>query len=347
MRQPFVIMGAVLALALGAQITAAQPPAPGPVTQAILDRGTLTCGVNQALPGFGAVGEDGTASGFEADWCRAVAAALLGDADAVEFVPIQQASEIPDLLAEGAADLITRLSTVNFTRAVTWGGLFGPAYFFDGQTVGVSAGLGISSLEGLNGRAVCVAENAPALLALPDEMAARGLTVVMQPYPSVQDGLTAFLAGECDALAASLGSLSSLRSTLDDPGAMSILPDVYQLEPSSPLSPANDPQFAEVVRWVVYGLIEAESLGITSQNVDSFLDSDDVAVRNLLGLDPETAPAATLGVPADVMVGVVRQVGNYGEIYERNIGAESPLELARGENLYWRDGGLLYAAPFR
>ncbi len=320
---------------------------PGSVTQAILDRGSLICGVNNALPGFGFPNDAGELEGFDVDVCRAVAAAILGDANAVTYRPITAAERQP-VLASGEVDLISRNTTWTLSRDTVWGATFGPTTFYDGQGVMVFASSGITDLAGLDGGTICTNAGTTTELNITTAMSAAGLAFDLQTFQDFNGVMDAFNNGRCDAVTTDMSGLASQRASHADPGSLLILDVVISKEPLGPLSPQNDPQFADIVSWVVFGLIQAEEFGITSENVNSL--PEDLAanpnVQLFLGLNENTL-GSSLNLPNDFMVSVISQVGNYGEIFERNLGTETIFGLSRGVNALWTNGGLLYSPPFR
>lgn len=325
---------------VGAQTTATL----GPITQAILDRGELICGVNSALQGFGFVNDAGEFSGFDVDFCRAVAAAVLGDANAVTLRPVI-ASERQAVIQSGEVDMMVRNTTWTLSRDVTWGAIFGPTTFFDGQGVMTLASLGANSIAELDGSAMCVQTGTTTELNITDFIQKNNLDIEILVYPEANPTWEAYLSGACQSWTTDKSGLAAFRLQAPDPGAHVILPDTISKEPLGPLSPQSDPQFAEIIAWTHFGMVGAEELGITSENIDSFLTSEDPVVQRLLGLNNNDS-GNYLGVANDFMVTVIRQVGNYGEVYERNL---SPLGLTRegSVNALWSNGGLLYAPPFR
>jgi general L-amino acid transport system substrate-binding protein len=316
--------------------------AAGEITQRVQDRGELICGVNNVLTGFGEVNDAGEYVGFDVDICRAVAAAVLGDPNAVTFRPLT-AAERPTALASGEVDMISRNTTWTLSRDTDWGATFAPTTFYDGQGVMVFAEDGITSLEDLEGGVICTNAGTTTELNITDSMESRGLAFDLQTFQDFEGVMAAFNERRCDAVTTDQSGLVSQRQQQADPGAYQILELTLSKEPLGPLSPQSDPQFADIIRWVVYGLIQAEEFGITSENVEDFLDSDNPNIQRFLGIG-ENASGSLLGVDNDFMVTVISEVGNYGEIYERHL---SPLGLERGLNRLWTEGGLLYAPPFR
>jgi general L-amino acid transport system substrate-binding protein len=319
-------------------------PQVGPITQRILDRGALICGVNPNLAGFGAPNAAGEYVGFDVDICRAVAAAILGDPDAVQYRPLTGAERQP-ALASGEVDMISRNTTFTLSRDTLWGATFAPTTFYDGQGVMVRAADGIESLEDLAGGTICTNQGTTTELNITDAMQSRGLEFDLQTFQDAAGFMGAFFEGRCDAVTTDISGLVVQQASAPDPGALRILDIVLSKEPLGPLSPQNDEQFAEIVRWVVYGLIQAEEFGITSANVDDFLTSTNPDIRRFLGVDGTLG--ATLNLPNDFMVTVIRAVGNYGEIFERHLGRDTVFGLERGINALWTNGGLLYSPPFR
>jgi general L-amino acid transport system substrate-binding protein len=317
----------------------------GPITARIVERGSLICGVNSVLPGFGFPNDAGEFEGFDVDVCRAVAAAILGDANAVTYRPIT-AAERPTVLQSGEVDMISRNTTWTLSRDTDWGATFGPTTFYDGQGVMVYGESGVTSLEDLEGGIICTNAGTTTELNITDAMSSRGLSFELQTFENFDGVMAAFRAGGCDAVTSDISGLASRRSAEPDPGALVILDVVLSKEPLGPLSPQSDPQFADIIAWTVFGLIQAEEFGITSANVSEFFDSENPAVLRFLGVGgAEVNPSGSLlGLANDFMVTVITQVGNYAEIFERNL---TPLGIQRGVNALWTDGGILYAPPFR
>lgn len=350
-----VLLIVVFALLIVSGAAFAQDPTPTPtplpipevggVTQAILDRGSLICGVNQTLPGFGFPNDAGEFQGFDVDVCRAVAAAILGDASAVTFRPITAAERQP-ALASGEVDMISRNTTWTLSRDTLWASTFAPTTFYDGQGIMVNADSGIASLADLEGGTICTNAGTTTEQNITDAMASQGLEFELQTFQDFNGVMAAFYEGRCDAVTSDVSGLVSQKASAPDPGSLLILDFVISKEPLGPLTPQSDTQFADIVRWVVFGLIQAEEFGITSQNVDSFLTSEDPAIQRFLGTNGNTL-GSTLNLPNDFMVTVISQVGNYGEIFDRNLGPDTIFGLSRGPNALWTDGGLMYSPPFR
>ncbi len=347
-RSVLILFTLVMTFALSGVLVLAQDDVTvelGPVTQRIIDRGELICGVNTSLAGFATLNDAGEYEGFDVDFCRAVAAAILGDANAVSYRPLQ-AGERQAAIQSGEIDLMSRNTTWTLSRDVVWGATFGPTTFYDGQGLMVYTETGITTIEELDGASVCVQSGTTTELNLADAFDSRGLSYTPQVFADAAATWEGYLSGRCDSFTTDKSGLIAYRSTAEDPGAHTILEITLSKEPLGPLSPQSDPQFADIVRWVVYGMIQAEEFGITSENVGDFLTSESPDIQRLLGVG-DNASGSYLGIANDFMVTVLQQVGNYGEVFNRHLGPDTPFALPRGLNALWTDGGLLYAMPFR
>jgi general L-amino acid transport system substrate-binding protein len=329
-------------------IAAAQDAAPvqlGPITQRIIDRGEVICGVNTGLAGFAFQNDAGEWEGFDVDFCRAVAAAVLGDATAVSFRPLQ-AGERQAAIQSGEIDLMSRNTTFTLSRDAVWGATFAPITFYDGQGIMVRADSGIADLAGLEGLAICVQSGTTTELNLADAMSQNAITYTPQVFAEADATWEAFVQGRCDAFTTDKSGLVAYQGSSEDPAAYAILEETLSKEPLGPLSPQSDAQFADIVRWVVYGTIQAEEYGITSENVGEFVSSELPEIQRFLG-QGENAIGSLYGIANDFMITVITQVGNYGEIFDRNLGPDTPFNLPRGLNALYTDGGLMYSPPFR
>lgn len=316
----------------------------GPITQKVIDSDELICGVNANLPGFGVVNDAGEFVGFDVDICRAVAAAILGDATKVSFRPLN-AADRQAAIQGGEIDMMSRNTTWTLSRDVVWGAIFGPTTFYDGQGIGTRVDLGISTIEDLDGASICVQQGTTTELNISDAISSRGLDIAVLTFPDAPATWQAYLDGRCEAWTTDKSGIVSFHATAPDPGEHMILDITLSKEPLGPLSPQSDPQFAEIIAWTIFGMITAEEEGITSENIDEFLTSEDPEIQRLLGIG-DNASGSYLGIANDFVVNVVRQVGNYGEVYNRHLGV-APFNLPRGLNALWTEGGLLYAPPFR
>lgn len=321
----------------------------GSVLAAVQERGELNCGTRDALPGFAVLTEDGDHVGFDSDFCRVIAAAVLGDAEAVNHVDL----ETPDrftALQSGQIDVLVRNTTWTATRDGLEGATFLTTTYYDGQGMMVNTG-DYSSIEEMDGVVVCVAAGTTTEGNAAAEAARLGLDWEVRPFPDTDLLQEAFQAGQCDGWSSDSSQLVGLRSVYPDgPDALTILPEVFSKEPLGPAVLDGDSQWAQVVDWAILATIQAEEFGITSANVDDMLNSNDTRIVSFLGGEFEddegqlTVTDPSLGLPTDFAYQVISQVGNYGEIFEEHL---APLGLQRGVNALWNDGGLLYAPPYR
>lgn len=326
--------------------------AAGDTLAAVTDRGTLNCGVNDAVPGFGFTDAEGDFSGFDVDYCHAVAAAVLGDPDAVEFTALT-AQQRFTALQSGEVDVLIRNTTRTSSRDGTEGATFLTTTFYDGQGMMVRSDSGITDIEGLAGSAICVLSGTTTELNLATRMA--GIDFEPLTFEDNDTLQEAFVAGQCDGWTSDKSQLAGVRSAFPEgPEALTILEETFSKEPLGPVTADGDTQWAQMVDWVVLATIQAEEFGIASDNVDTFEDTEDLGIRRLLGLEFEddegnlTTFDPQLGFDRVTWVqDVISAVGNYGEIFDRNVGPDTPLGLERGLNALWTDGGLMYAPPYR
>jgi len=328
----------------------AAPALSQPAIPEIRERGELTCGVNGDLPGFSDEDAAGRMAGFDADLCRAIAAAVLGDAAKVRFVPQRTPEAALDALAARQVDVVLRNTTVTLTRDVARTVTPGPVVFYDGMGLMVPAALGISQPAELDGRTVCWAgaENARGNAA--DVLAAvqEGLRVrfTLRRLETQADAVAALERGECQALGADSSALSARRAyEMRTPAAWAILPHILSPEPLVPWTRADDEAFRQVVFWTMQGLFWAEQLGVTSANLPERLSNPDWRLRRMLGLEPGFGQP--FGLPDEWLARVIQQVGSYAEIFDRNLGAGSRIGMDRGINALWTAGGLIYPLPLR
>jgi general L-amino acid transport system substrate-binding protein len=345
-----VIETVVVTVVVPGEAPSAAPATPLPAIggerlQAVLDRGKLICGVHGSFQGFGFVDSAGAWTGFDVDFCRAWAAALFNDANAVEFRGLSAQTRFT-ALQSGEVDVLSRNSTWTWTRDAELGLTFGPVTFYDGQAIMArkdvvgDASAGLSALEGAN---VCVQSGTTTELNLADQFRAAGVNYEPVVFEDQNAAFQAYDEGRCDAITSDRSQLATQgQAVLKNFADHVILDVVMSKEPLAPAVLQGDDKWADAVHWVVYGMIQAEELGITSENVDTFLTSEDPVIRRLLGVEGELG--SKLGLSNDFIYRVIKLVGNYGEVYERNLG---PFNLARGQNALWTDGGLMYAPPFR
>ncbi|HMQ29670.1 MAG TPA: amino acid ABC transporter substrate-binding protein [Chloroflexaceae bacterium] len=323
--------------------TAAQPATGGRI-QTIISRGNLICGVNNVLAGFGNVDQAGNYSGFDVDFCRAVAAALFDDPDAVEFRPLT-AQERFTAVQTGEVDVLIRNTTWTLSRDTSVGLDFAPITFYDGQGMMVRQDSGINSLEDMDGARVCVQTGTTTELNLADNFRALGLDFEAVVFQEADATFQAYESGQCDGFTTDKSGLVSYQTRAANPADHQILDVTMSKEPLGPSVLQGDVQWADAVRWIVFATIQAEEYGITSENLGEFEASDVPDIRRFLGAEGELGQG--LGLANDFAARVIRHVGNYGEIYNRNLGPDTPFNLPRGQNALYTDGGLLYSPPFR
>jgi general L-amino acid transport system substrate-binding protein len=314
-------------------------------------RGSLLCGTDGKLPGFGSLGSDGRYVGLDVDTCRAVAAAVLGDGEKVEFRDLNP-SERFAALSSGEVDLLARNTTMTLSRDAAGGnGLsFAPTTFYDGQGVMVPAASGLTDLKALAGKPVCVPSGTTSELNLADRMREQGIAYTPLKFQTLDQMYTAYLSGRCAAVSTDRSQLAAQRSTFPQPEAHTVLPVVMSKEPLTPATINGDPAWADAVRWTLFALMQAEEMGITKANVaakvaEAKANPNQADLRRFLGVEGDFG--RQLGLPADFVVRAIGAVGNYGEMFERNLGQMSKLKLERGVNRLWTQGGLMYAPPFR
>jgi general L-amino acid transport system substrate-binding protein len=319
--------------------------AEGITLQTVRDRGTLKCGGNQAVPGFGYINPDtNDFEGFDIDFCKAVAAAVLGDATAIEIRPTSANERFP-VLQSGEIDVLIRNTTWTLSRDTQLGADFQPTTFYDGQGMMVRAADGISSLEDLAGGTICVQSGTTTEKNLADVFRARSIDFEPVVFDDADRTREAYDAGQCDGFTTDKSGLVSQQILLADPTAHIILDETMSKEPLGPMTRHGDNNWGDIVMWTVNCTIQAEELGIDSTNVDTFLGSEDPVIQNVMG---ETGDlGAGMGLSNDWCYQVIKQVGNYAEIYDRNLGPDTPFNLPRGLNTLWTEGGLLYSPPFR
>src|SRR5262245_21815347 len=320
----------------------------GKDVDAIKARGALICGVGTGTAGFMLADSQGKWTGLDVDVCRAVAAAIFGDAEKVKYTPLT-AQQRFTALQSGEVDMLSNNTTATLTRDTALGLDFTAITYYDGQGFMVHKKLGVKSAKGLNGATVCVAPGTTTELNLADYFRAQKMSFKPVVIEKVEEIRAAFFSGRCDVYTTDASSLAATRAanvppprTQDD---FVILPEIISKEPLAPVVRHGDNQFGDIVRWTQYAMIEAEEYGINSKNVDDMLKSDNPAIKRILGVTPGMGKA--LGVDEKWVYNIVKQVGNYGESYERNVGMGSLLKIERGLNKLWTQGGLQYAPPIR
>ena len=334
----------VLGLAAGAVMLASQAFA-GATLDAVMDRGAVRCGVSGSLAGFSIPDSQGVMQGLDADICRAVAAAVLGDAEAVEFVPLS-ATQRFTALQSGEVDVLSRNTTWTLTRDTALGLNFTNVTFYDGQGFMVRTDLGVSSSSELDGAAICVQTGTTTEKNLTDYFRATGMNFDPVVFEGFEESVTAFVAGRCDVYTTDASGLASIRvSNVENPDDYVFLPDIISKEPLGPVTRNDDDEWFDVVKWTVNALLNAEEMGISSANVDDMLTSDNPGIQRLLGVAP--GMGESMKINEEWAYNAIKQVGNYSEIFERHVGADTPLGFQRGVNALWTNGGLMYAPPIR
>jgi general L-amino acid transport system substrate-binding protein len=314
----------------------------------IKSRGQLICGVPTGTAGFGMADSQGKWVGLDVDVCRAVAAAIFGDAEKVKYTPLT-AQQRFTALQSGEVDILSNNTTATLTRDTALGLDFTAITYYDGQGFMVNKKLGVKSAKELNGATVCVAPGTTTELNLADYFRAQKMNFKPVVIEKVEEIRAAFFSGRCDVYTTDASGLYSTRAANVPPPAKPddfiILPEIISKEPLAPAVRHGDQQFADIVRWTQYAMLEAEEYGISSKTVDDMLKSDNPTIKRILGVTPGMGKA--LGVDEKWVYNIVKQVGNYGESFERNVGSGSPLKIERGLNKLWTQGGLQYAEPIR
>lgn len=336
-RLPGLAAGAALAATLAA-------PAGAGTLDTVKQRGTLQCGVSEGVLGFSAKDAEGKWNGFDVDFCRAVAAAVLGDANKIAFTPLS-ASERFDALKGGKVDLLARNSTWTLGREAELGLAFAGITYHDGQGFLAKRSLKVDSALSLGKAKICVEAGTTTQLNLADFFKANSMTYEEKVYPSAAEAFAAFESGQCDVLTRDQSALHGERLRLAKPADAIVLPDVISKEPLGPVVRSDDFPWFNVVKWVNFALVNAEELGIATGNVDEALKSQKPDARRFTGAEGGFGKA--MGLDVDWAIRAVKATGNYAEIYERNLGTGSKLGIPRGLNQLWSMGGVLYAPPLR
>ena len=306
-------------------------------------RGQLICGSNPGLAGFALPNDQGVYKGLDVDECRALAAAIFNDPNKVKFLPIN-AKDRPTILASGEIDVLIRNTTWTLSRE-TGGMFFTGINFYDGQGFMVKKKLGVNSALKLDGASVCVQQGTTTELNLADYFRAHNMKLEAVVFATDDEATKAYDTGRCDAYTTDASGLYSERLKMSNPDDNIVLPEIISKEPLGPSVRKDDVQWFEIVQWTHYALLTAEELGVTQANVDEKLKSDNPAIRRLLGVEGDFGKG--LGLTNDWAYRIIKAVGNYGEIFDRNVGKDSPIKISRGLNALWNKGGLQYAPPIR
>lgn len=336
---------ALLVLAGAAAGFAAPAAHAGKTLDAVRQHGRVVCGVSTGLPGFSAVDSKGNWVGLDTDVCRALAAAVLGDAGKVKWTPLNSQQRFTPLQA-GEIDVLSRNTTWTLTRDASMGLHFAAVTYYDGQGFMVAKKSKVTNVKQLKGAEICVQSGTTTEKNLTDYFRAQGMKAKPVVFESYEASLKAFFSGRCQAYTTDVSSLAAIRDKeVKNPDDYAILPELISKEPLGPAVRRGDDEWFAIIKWVVYALIEAEELGVTQANAESLKRSANPAVQRLLGGAEDMG--RLLGLDKEWAYRAIRAVGNYGEIFDRNLGANSPLKLPRGSNQLWTKGGLMYAPPIR
>ncbi|MDH3232825.1 MAG: amino acid ABC transporter substrate-binding protein [Alphaproteobacteria bacterium] len=306
--------------------------------------GVVKCGVSQGLPGFSNPDDKGKWTGIDVDYCRALAAAVLGDANKVKYVPLSAKVRFT-ALQSGEVDVLSRNTTWTHTRDTALGLDFVGVLYYDGQGFMVRKKLGVKSAKQLSGAAVCTNTGTTTELNVADYFRSNGMKYKVVAFEKADEVVAAYDAGRCDVYTTDRSGLAAQRTKLKAPNANVVLPEIISKEPLGPVVRHGDNQWGDIARWTLNALIIAEELGVNSKNVDKMKSSKNPEIRRLLGVEGDTGKS--LGLGKTWAYNIVKQVGNYAQIYDANVGPKTPLGLARGLNKLWNKGGILYAPPMR
>ncbi|MBC8129311.1 MAG: amino acid ABC transporter substrate-binding protein [Rhizobiaceae bacterium] len=335
----------LLTAALGLTVAgAAVTSAPAATLDDVKSRGTLRCGVNTGLPGFASQNDAGAWQGLDVDYCKAVAAAVFGDVSKVQYVPLSAVQRFP-ALQNNEIDMLARNTTWTMNRDTALGLDFAGINYYDGQGFMVKKELNINSALQLSGATVCVQSGTTTELNLADYFSANSMEFSPVVIEAQADVNAAYDSGRCDVLTTDQSGLYASRLELGTPDDSIVLPEIISKEPLGPAVRGGDSQWLDVVKWTHNALLNAEELGITQANVEEMKASPNPEIQRMLGVG--STFGADAGLPNEFVVSIITGVGNYGEIFERNIGASTPLGIARGQNALWTKGGLQYAPPIR
>ncbi len=335
-----MVRESILVAALIAGVSAAQAA----TLDQVRERGFIQCGVSQGLPGFSTADDSGAWTGIDTDFCRAVAAAVFGDPAKVRFRPLS-AKERFTALQSGEVDILSRNTTWTFGRDTSAGLRFVGVIYYDGQGFMVRRRLGVTSALELSGAEICTNTGTTTELNIADYFRVHKMPYTVVAFEKSDEAVQAYDGGRCDVYTSDISGLNAQKAKLTTPSEHMLLPEVISKEPLGPAVRQDDPQWINIVRWTLFALIGAEELGLTSGNIDDALDSNSPAIRRFAGVDGDLG--GKIGLDARWAFNIVKMVGNYGELFARNLGSDSPLQLERGLNRLWTEGGLLYAPPIR
>ncbi len=338
MKRVSLVFTLALAAVCGSQAATAQ------TLKTVTDRGVLSCGVSQGLPGFSLPDDKGNWTGLDVDICRAIAAAIFNDPSKVKFVPLS-AKDRFTALQSGEIDLLSRNTTWTLSRDTSLGANFTGVTYYDGQGFLVKKSLKVNSALELNSASVCVQTGTTNEQNLADYFKGNNMKYEVIAFGSADETIKAYESGRCDVFTADVSQLYAERLKLSNPADHSVLPEVISKEPLGPMVRHGDDQWFDLVKWVLFAMIDAEELGVTQKNVGEMAKSDKPELKRALGTDGNLGEQ--LGLTKDWVSRIVKAVGNYGESFDRNVGAGSKLGIARGLNQLWTKGGIQYAPPIR
>jgi len=311
----------------------------------VKSKDVLTLGVSEGVPGFSAPDDKGVWTGFDVDMGKAVAAAVLADPEKIKYVPLASKQKIV-AVSSGQVDITSRTTTWTMKRDAKQGVDFTVPVFYDGQGFMTTKASGVTSAKDLDGASVCVTSGTTSELNVSDFARANGIKLETVVFEGKKEAFHAYTSGRCDAFTTDMSQIASLRTTTPNPDEHVILPEIFSKEPLSPLVKHGDNQWKDLVTWVINGLIEAEEKGITQANVlEIKASSQDPTVQRMLGVSGDVG--SFINLDNDWLVRAIQAVGNYGEIYDRHFGSKTKLNIPRGLNQLWTNGGLLYAMPIR
>ena len=313
---------------------------------AIKSNGSVQCGVSQGLPGFSNKDDAGNWTGIDVDFCRGVAAAVFGDANAVKFTPLS-AKERFTALSSGEVDILSRNTTWTMTRDTQLGLNFAGVNYYDGQGMMVPSSLGVTNAMELDGASICTNTGTTTELNITDFFRTNNMSFELVAFEKADEVVAAYDSGRCDVYTTDKSGIAAQRLKLTDPAAHTILPETISKEPLGPVVRQGDDGWFNVVRWTLNCMINAEEMGVSSANLSDMMNSDNPGIKRLLGTEGNFGES--IGVSNGWCANIIEQVGNYGESYETNVGADTPLKLARdgSVNALWTNGGLMYAPPIR
>ncbi|WP_369434257.1 amino acid ABC transporter substrate-binding protein [Psychromonas sp. MME1] len=310
----------------------------------VTKKGALNCGVSTGIPGFSATDSKGVWKGLDVDLCRSIAAAVLGDAEKVKYIPLT-AKERFTALQSGEIDVLVRSTTWTATRDTSLGLNFAGVNYYDGQGFLVNKKLGVKSAKELDGATFCIQAGTTTELNLTDYFKSTGMEYKAVTYDTSGQTIDGFKNGRCDAVTSDASQLYGLKQKLNDPNSAIVLPEIISKEPLGPVVRQGDDDWFNIVRWTFYATLEAEELGVTKANVDTQLKSENPSIKRLLGTSGSAGE--DLGLKADWAYQIIKQVGNYSESFDANVGKDSPLNIDCGLNNLWNKGGLMYSMPIR